>query len=798
MRQAYESNIITSAGNEFTDSYFNLQDFADSIDRYYYACIAEENLPFFLCAGASNNIKGSKFSSSSGYYNVPLVGIGTPEIQSSNLLHALDFINNPNQLQEFNGGQTGDYTTFRLVNKLKLSSLRTSTPNIQIRMFCHSSPDPATIPYTNLETDRLSFDFETWEQFMDWLNGNYSIPYEWNGEQFEFGSADFSSDHPYINTIRTIGGHTYEFIFFILNFKTDLEVNSEDGYISGIMPSVIIDNDVALDWDILNPNPTGTKILLHGNIYRPYSVPYEDPYYNINGETFGNLFANTYNPWPPTANMTFYASDYEVGQVDANNHFYINGRFILVYSGSAYNWGFFAWSSNDVRFYCALIPYLSNGIGKSYYPKVENNEITGEFFESSQLDDEGTIWQQEDDLSSATNSYTPDDQPTPPSQDGEDASVPNDNPNTSDFGNSVPLVDISSQYRFNYARQGTEVSLLTPNGTTELFSQLWASPQNFWQALSMNGSNSANVFDYIVSLRQYPFEINSGNSYQTVWLGGGGELTLKANSFYYLPSSMQHISLGGITWTPSFKYDFLNYKPYTTIYVHLPFSGTWEINPKFVMSPGSIFVDLYVDLKSGTGTYCITKLNLDTGIRTPIFTKTCQIGFDIPLTGANLAAQSSNIINATITNFRNGGSPQALVNSAVQAGKGVSNILSGNPLGVLDFVKGAETGITSFIAASSNLSSASREIPQMSGGSIGLSGLAGDNYCYFVVQRATYSCPKSFPHTKGYVCNATYDMSQLIGKGFHQCVNVDVSSINGATTEELFEIKSLLEGGIYT
>lgn len=775
MQKAYATDITTDAA-KFTASYQNLQDFASNVASYYYACIRDTDVPFFLRVGATNNNRGMAMHSSTGYYNVPLVGIGTDATQSANLLHAVDYINAPSAIQEFNGGQTGDYTTFRLVNDLKLSTIRTTTPNIQIRMFCHSSADPATIPYTNVDTDRYSYTFATWEQFMAWLSGDYAISYTWRDEQFNFSAADFPSDHPYINTTRIIDTLTFEFIFFVLNFKTDLMYDSVGGYISGIMPSVIIDNNAAMDWDILNPNPTKTKILVHGNVYRPYAVAYEDPYYNINGDTFGNLFANTYNPWPPAANMTFYASDYAVGQVNADKHFYIDGRFILVYSDSTYNWGFFAWSDNDIRFYCALIPYLSNGIGKSYYPLIEDNVIKGHFFESSELADKGTPWQKSDVLSPDTNTYTPDDMPQP---------IDNDDDITTAVHNDQNSLPFLSDLRFVSGDAFTTYYALAAGHVANLGQMLSSMPSSFWQALgTATDDTQSNLLQYIISLKWYPIDILnlSGLYIDTVTtslqfgFNGIGKLDLpNYATSYKLSSITRTYNMGSIAIPPrSAVKTYLDMEPYTTITAYLPYVGNFTLQAIDVIGK-TLTCTYIIDLTTGMCTSII-----DNGIDT-LCVGSGKIATDITVAGNDVITQSEQMASAYI-NFAKG-----------TISSGVSLALSATD-DVTSAGLSATTAIANIAHNAMAVASAKRAIPQSIGSGSGFGQSYTHQTPYIKVLRPAISIPAAYKHTVGYVCNRTYKLSDLAG--FTVCANPDLSGIS-ATQAELDMIGQILTSGIY-
>lgn len=368
-----------------------------------------------------------------------------------------------------------------------------------------------------------------------------------------------------------------------------------------------------------------------------------------------------------------------------------------------------------------------------------------------------------------------------------------ENPNANNYGDSIgfnsdgslPLEGLDS----------TKTYVLNKATLNEMFANLWNSPESFWDALSMNGSNSANVFDYLINIKAYPFSIPAHSATKTIYLGAGAELTVNATSGFYTPNAIvQELSFGGVTITSDFAKSFLGKQPYSKLFVHLPYSGTWEIDPKFASGTyaegiASILTKGFLDIRTGTLVYVVYRYDSSVDTQTPLLIKTTNVGTDIPISGADLTTQSSNIINATLSTAR------TVTNVASNAFTTLAKAGTGNYGGaLLDAVEA--TG--NVIGSVANLAAASREIPQLSGGTTGASAPIADSYCYFILQEPIVANPKNFNHTYGRMCNLQLNIgSQCNGRGFTQCSNVDCSNITGASEQEKAEIKRLMEAGIY-
>lgn len=436
-----------------------------------------------------------------------------------------------------------------------------------------------------------------------------------------------------------------------------------------------------------------------------------------------------------------------------------------------------------------------------YYPLVdlEKNEFLGDLITGSEAQIASKIptWMKE---GLETADY--DNKDKPEKDDPTTNKKISEKPDPNDYGQNLTLRATNGVV--NHSVSGTEIHGLMIDGVREMFEKLWASPQNFWDALGKNKTQDANALKYIVSLKAFPFQVyNSGDSVsttQTVWLGAGGALTLQTNNFYTLPTAYRIINFGSIHYPDdgAFRYnmEFMNYAPYTRVIIHLPFIGDCEINPKYIMDDRWLSITLVVDLRTGDSAYIVLSSQNPGEGGQPVLIKTTNIGFDIALSGSDMAVQSANIINANLSETKS--AVNFVTGTIGSTTSNIKNITGEDKIkvaaGIADVAGTGINGLIDLVAASNNRATMSREIPELKGGTTGISGLITDSYCYIIVQRPIYYLPKNFGHAMGYLCMQTKTIGRL--NGFTKCGNVDLSSIT-ATVEELAEIEDLLTSGFF-
>lgn len=410
---------------------------------------------------------------------------------------------------------------------------------------------------------------------------------------------------------------------------------------------------------------------------------------------------------------------------------------------------------------------------------TDSNEAKFEFVSGllEDIQDQLQPWQYEN---ITANTFTADDIPeyVPPSPEpgGEE-------PDEGDWGDPV---GISQTIMGDTAFSNFEV--VRRAGLLEFVSELWAAPTDFWESLSVVGEVTANLSDYLISCRAYPVQLNVGNVHKDIYIGAGGKITLAAD--IYNAGTTNWISMGSIT-IPRQYGNFLDYNPYTSATISLPFAGTFEINPKYLYD-SQIDLQLVVDITDGSGMWILENLTH----YFPILIKQCRVAADIPVSGLNASQMASNILNATLTSGQHAlSSINKIGGAAVQTGAAIA---SGGTIGTESALSmatmGAQVGIQALTDAT-NMAMGNKEIPFYTGGSGGAAAAEGNFEPYITLRRPLCTNPENYAHTVGNLVNKT----ALIGglNGFTTCRNVDVSGIGQAVDKEKAQIKRILESGFY-
>ena len=321
----------------------------------------------------------------------------------------------------------------------------------------------------------------------------------------------------------------------------------------------------------------------------------------------------------------------------------------------------------------------------------------------------------------------------------------------------------------------------------------------------MTNKNNANWLDYFISLRAYPYKINTLQEQTNVlYVGAGGELNLgdQALNRASKPNTVEEVVF--TIEVPKYYNNFLDFAPYTKAEIYLPFSGTWEVNPKLLYhseayldpeeeTENRISIQLLIDITDGSGVWQVLR-NSYSGTENIcdyiILEKQCKVGVEIPLSGLNATTMASNIVNATLgvgqtalSSISNIGGAMAIGSAAGPGGTALATTMAV-----------ANSGLQ-MLSAATNYANANREIPSYTGG---MSGLAAAN-CNVIPSitfvRPIVENPSSFPHTVGYLVNQASKLEKL--SGFTTCRNVDVSNVPQATDKEKAELKRILENGFY-
>lgn len=201
----------------------------------------------------------------------------------------------------------------------------------------------------------------------------------------------------------------------------------------------------------------------------------------------------------------------------------------------------------------------------------------------------------------------------------------------------------------------------------------------------------------------------------------------------------------------------MDYEPYTTIQIYLPYIGVKDISTNDVMNK-TINVKYVIDIISGA---CISEIWVDTKL---LYTFDGKIGVDIPINSTNAAQISGNLlktgVGAVTGLVASGGNPLVMAGTALSTAKSVSN--------------------NQFHINKGNVGSA-------------MAGFYLPQNPYLIINKPLQSLASSFGATHGFPCNVTKTLSALTG--YTECETPVLNGIS-ATAEEQQQIKNLLETGV--
>lgn len=306
----------------------------------------------------------------------------------------------------------------------------------------------------------------------------------------------------------------------------------------------------------------------------------------------------------------------------------------------------------------------------------------------------------------------------------------------------VPLVSQSGTYGLITLYKVTSANLKA------LSSILWS--QDFLDNFHPFANNPQ---DALISLMAYPINISAGAS--EVITCGNYECTGAYGSV--VTNLFQEHNLGSVT-VPKYFNNYMDYAPYTSIDLYLPFVGRVQLDPNEVM--GSILTLSYrVELLTGT---CAVSVNVKKDkLNGKLYQYTGNMAISLPITSNNFGQIYTN-----------------LVSSAMSVGVGIA---SGTGLGAA--------------AAGANILNTMFSTPSISrgGGMSGNSGMCGSMAPYLIITRAIPDIPNGYKSLHGIECNDYVTIGSLSGYVELDSFELVCESI---TIDEQTELVSLLHSGI--
>ena len=331
------------------------------------------------------------------------------------------------------------------------------------------------------------------------------------------------------------------------------------------------------------------------------------------------------------------------------------------------------------------------------------------------------------------------------------------------------------------------------------------------KGLRMMGQNP---FNAVISIFMYPFEVANTGSTEYIRIG---TVDTEVNGLPINFTSVKVFDLGTCYFWAKHK-NYLDYEPYTTAELYIPYVGVIQISVKEFLKK-YLTVKMVVDLLTGVGQVVVYAKDPGvSGDGIPVIYRNCTIGAQISVTGQDSTLIAGNYIKAMAELVGGaGGLASGIANASGIASltqstsythsKGLA--MGVDMLSLSDRYNTTDTTKTNFnpINANSIISPVSsiaqgaidlytaQHVPiESSGSNSPQCGFFMPQKCYLIVNRPIPMDLQNYGHLVGYAC---YDSGVIANfAGYSQFVNV-VLNITVATDVEKREILTLLQNGVY-
>lgn len=287
----------------------------------------------------------------------------------------------------------------------------------------------------------------------------------------------------------------------------------------------------------------------------------------------------------------------------------------------------------------------------------------------------------------------------------------------------------------------------------------------------------------ICSLKRffYPFTPRRFYGLQTIVGIDGKKFPISEGNFlqgYDIGHQYDHNTIGTFTITKFFD-SFLDYSPYTSIKLYLPFAGVIDLDPSDVVG-NTIKIDSAIDWISGNIVYNVIVRNAD--VESVLYTASGNCGVDIPLTNVDYNGRVAAILGATIT------AAGAIAGAALAPMTGGASLL-----GTL----GAGAGITAVSsgaigAAGASVMNAKAQVSKVGGNNLSNNGGMSPLNAFLIIERPNVVLPQDFGSHYGYAASISGTVANF--NGYTEVASAHLENIP-CTASELDEINNILSSG---
>ena len=320
--------------------------------------------------------------------------------------------------------------------------------------------------------------------------------------------------------------------------------------------------------------------------------------------------------------------------------------------------------------------------------------------------------------------------------------------------------------------------------------------------MALYGENPLNG---LINCRLYPFDLSSlSSSAERIIIG---RVTTDVYGRKMQNDATYVMDLGSCKFKKYFD-NFLDYSPYTTARLFLPYCGSVPIDTAEFMGK-EITAKLVVDVITGACCCCV----FCDGVL--VITANGVCGCEISMTGTDSASYANAVVSSLVNGVVGvagagagalGGAKLASVGSSMMKSASLTNSLSNNRLdtynkglGIKQAGQGASvaSGAGGILSAAQSFWEAQTTPVQYAqrGSSTPSCETWLPQYAYFIIDSPITDIPAGYGHNVGFACIKTDVLSSF--SGFTVCSNVDTSGFAQATEAERGELKALLEAGVF-
>ena len=340
--------------------------------------------------------------------------------------------------------------------------------------------------------------------------------------------------------------------------------------------------------------------------------------------------------------------------------------------------------------------------------------------------------------------------------------------------NSSDEVDNPDSPQLSPVGGGNNLYCMTENEMEQTFKFLWDGHNKDILGVTIS---EANIVDSLCNCFYLPFDINlhdSGHCVQTRVEAGGYASDI--SSVMVVGGYNKRFDFGDID-IDEYYGSYLDYAPYTSIGIYLPYIGFKSLDVSKCMAK-KINVTYGVDFAQGIATAYIAYYQ--DGNKQVFAEYSGQMGIPIKVTGKNTTAVENAVKDAA---FAIGGFALSAIAVAAAPATGGASLLAGAGL--------AGAGLN---AVEKTFNATTIQPDTVSIGNAGAENwLISPQGCYIFIQRPRTATPENFNKTNGWATRYTGKISEFTG--YLECSTV-INTVS-ATAEEKNQITNLLKQGVY-